>query len=149
MEQLAAIRVVQSKRQEVLHDIKRIYEAMRLAARRGDASRYYELNNDFHLCIVRGTGNRSLVELHEKVMWHVHRERHRANFVESVTVESAESHNEIVRAIVERRAEDAGLAMRRHLENVSRLMLATRQAQQDASSPVRKNSKPAARGFRR
>ena len=90
LEQLAAIRVAQSKRQEVLHDIKRIYEDMRLAARRGDASRYYELNNDFHLCIVRGTGNRSLVDLHEKVMWHVHRERHRANEVESVTVESAE-----------------------------------------------------------
>jgi DNA-binding GntR family transcriptional regulator len=130
----------------VLATIERIYAEMRQAAKRGDISGYYELNNDFHLSIVRGTGNRSLVELHEKVMWHVHRERHRANFVEQVTVESAESHDEIVRAIVEQRAEDAGLAMRRHLENVSRLMLATRQAQQDASSPARKNSKPTAAG---
>jgi DNA-binding GntR family transcriptional regulator len=149
LEQLAATRVAQAGEKDVLAAIERIYSEMRQAAKRGDISGYYELNNDFHLSIVRGTGNRSLVELHEKVMWHVHRERHRANFVESVTVESAESHNEIVRAIVERRAEDAGLAMRRHLENVSRLMLAMRQAQQDASSPVRKNSKPAARGFRR
>jgi DNA-binding GntR family transcriptional regulator len=129
LEQLAATRVAQSKRREVLHDIRRIYDEMRLAARQGDAARYYKLNNDFHLCIVRGTGNRSLVDLHEKVMWHVHRERHRANEVEAVTVVSAESHHEIVNAILEHRAEDAGRAMRKHLEDVGKLMLATRMAE--------------------
>jgi DNA-binding GntR family transcriptional regulator len=134
LEQLAAIRVTQSKRREVLHDVRRIYEEMRLAARQGDAARYYELNNDFHLCIVRGTGNRSLVDLHEKIMWHVHRERHRANEVESVTVESAESHHEIVDAILEHRAEEAGRAMRKHLESVGKLMLANRLAEQTKSS---------------
>jgi DNA-binding GntR family transcriptional regulator len=134
LEQLAAVRVAQSKRPEVLHDIGRIYEEMRRAARRGDASRYYELNNDFHLCIVRGTGNRSLVDLHEKVMWHVHRERHRANVIEAVTVESAENHHDIVDAILKHRAEDAGGAMRKHLENVSKLMLANRVAQQAKSA---------------
>lgn len=129
LEQLAAVRVAQSKPPAVLHDIKRIYEEMRRAARRGDAPRYYELNNDFHLCIVRGTGNRSLVDLHEKVMWHVHRERHRANFMEAVTVGSAGNHHDIVDAILQYRAEDAGRAMRKHLENVSKLMLANRVAQ--------------------
>jgi DNA-binding GntR family transcriptional regulator len=142
LEQLAAIRVAQSGRQEVLHDIQRIYEEMRLAARRGDASRYYELNNDFHLCIVHGTGNRSLVDMHEKVMWHVHRERHRANEVESVTVESAESHHEIVDAILQHRAEDAGPAMRKHLENVSQLMLANRLAHQATASARSGETKP-------
>jgi DNA-binding GntR family transcriptional regulator len=134
LEQLASIRVAQSGQQEVLHDIQRIYEEMRQAARRGDASRYYQLNDDFHLCIVRGTGNRSLVDMHEKIMWHVHRERHRVNEVESVSVESAESHHEIVDAIVKRRAEDAGVAMRKHLENVGRLMLANRLAEQGIAS---------------
>jgi DNA-binding GntR family transcriptional regulator len=146
LEQLAVSRVAQAGQPDVLRTIERIYAEMRQAAKRGDISGYYELNSDFHLSIVRGTGNRSLVELHEKVMWHVHRERHRANFVEPVTVESAESHDEIVRAVLEHRAEDAGRAMRRHLENVSRLMLATRLAQQDASSVARKNSKPTAVG---
>ncbi len=150
LEQLAATRVAQSQQGDVLRSIERIYAEMRQAARHGDPSSYYELNNDFHLSIVRGTGNRSLVELHEKVMWHVHRERHRANVVESVTVESAESHDEIVRAILEHRAEDAGFAMRRHLENVSRLMLATRLAQQGSSSATdartRSKAKPAVAG---
>jgi chromatin remodeling complex protein RSC6 len=69
--------------------------------------------------------------MHEKIMWHVHRERHRVNEVESVSVESAESHHEIVDAIVKRRAENAGMAMRKHLENVSRLILANRLAEQN------------------
>jgi DNA-binding FadR family transcriptional regulator len=59
-------------------------------------------------------------------MWHVHRERHRANAVEPFTVESPYSHDELVRAILENRPEDAGLAMRKHLETVSRLMVARR-----------------------
>jgi len=129
LEQLAAIRVAQSGRQEVLRDIRRIYAEMRKAARRADAPRYYQLNDDFHLCLVRGTGNRSLIDMHEKVMWHVHRERHRANEVESVSIESAESHHAIVDALLERRAEDAGHALRKHLEKVSKLMLANRLAQ--------------------
>jgi DNA-binding GntR family transcriptional regulator len=142
LEQLAATRVAQLKRREVLHDIQRIYDEMRIAARQGDAARYYELNNDFHLCIVRGTGNRSLVDLHEKVMWHVHRERHRANEIESVTVESAESHHEIVDAILAHRAEDAGRAMRKHLEKVSKLMLANRIAEQTKASVKPAGIKP-------
>ena len=151
LEQLAATRVAQSNDQDVHRSIEHIYADMRLAAQHGDPSGYYELNNNFHRSIVRGTGNQSLVDLHEKIMWHVHRERHRANVVEPVTVESAESHKEIVSAILEHRAEDAGRAMRQHLENVRSLMLATRMAEQ--GSPAQGSarqpamSKPAAAGL--
>src|SRR5260370_33930 len=58
----------------------------------------------------------------------VDRERHSANEVEPVAVESAESRHEIVDAILAHRPEAAGVAMRKHLENVSRLMLASRMA---------------------
>jgi DNA-binding GntR family transcriptional regulator len=141
LEQLAATRVAQIGTPETRQEIKEIYSDMKKAAKRNDTLRYYELNNDFHLCIVRGTGNRSLVELHEKIMWHVHRERHRANEVEPLTVESAESHEDIVSAIITSRAEDAGLAMRKHLENVSRLMLSRRLAQNDESKPAPRSNK--------
>jgi DNA-binding FadR family transcriptional regulator len=53
LEQLAAIRVAQSRPPLVLQEIRRIFREMKQAARRGEASRYYELNNDFHLSIVR------------------------------------------------------------------------------------------------
>lgn len=129
LEQLAASRVAQLQPPDVLAEIERIDRAMQLAAEQHDARRYYALNDDFHLCIVRGTGNRSLVDLHEKVMWHVHRERHRANAVEPFTVENADSHQDTVRAIKAGLPQEAGLAMRAHLENVSRIMLARRLAQ--------------------
>ncbi len=141
LEQLAATRAAQSGSPETFQEIKKIYSDMKKAAKRNDAQRYYELNDDFHLCIVRATGNRSLVELHEKIMWHVHRERHRANEVEPFTVESAESHEDIVRAILEFRPEEAGLAMRRHLENVSQLMLARRFMQSTKNAQKRRSSK--------
>jgi DNA-binding GntR family transcriptional regulator len=126
LEQLATIRVAQSQQPAVLREIEAIYREMQQAARQNAVDLYYDLNNDFHRSIVRGTGNQSLAELHEKVMWHVHRERHRAAVVEPFTVDSAEHHEEIVRAILNNRAEDAGLAMRRHLESVSQLMMARR-----------------------
>jgi DNA-binding GntR family transcriptional regulator len=136
LEQLAATRVAQNASDQVLGDIKRLYTDMRAAADAVDTPRYYALNDQFHHTIVNGTGNRSLIELHEKVMWHVYRERHRANFREPLSRDSANSHKELVEAILTRRPEAAGLAMRRHLEHVAALMLAQREAQSAGASPT-------------
>jgi DNA-binding GntR family transcriptional regulator len=127
LEQLAAARVAEAGRPEVLREIKQIQLKMNAAAQASDPARYYALNDAFHLAIVRGTGNRSLMDLHEKVMWHVHRERHRVNFGESVSSDSASSHTDILRTILDGQPEAAGLAMRVHLEHVGRLMRAHRQ----------------------
>jgi DNA-binding GntR family transcriptional regulator len=148
LEQLAATRVAQSRPPKVIAEIERIYRAMQQAATRNDAPRYYALNDDFHLCIVGGTGNRSLVDLHEKVMWHVHRERHRANAVEPFTVESADSHDAVVHAIRAGQGEEAGLAMRAHLESVGRVMLARRLAQNASRAPA-PLTQPQTRGRKR
>lgn len=131
LEQHAATRVAEAARPQVLREIERIQSEMHGASQAGDAARYYMLNDQFHLAIVRGAGNRSLVGLHEKVMWHVHRERHRVNFGEAVTADSASSHRELIAAITQHKPEAAGLAMRKHLEHVGRLMLAHRQDQRD------------------
>ncbi len=134
LEQLAATRVAEAGKPEVLREIQRIQHEMNAAAEAGDAVRYYALNDQFHLAIVHGTGNWSLMDLHEKAMWHVHRERHRVNFGESLTSDSASSHTTLLRAIMKRQPEPAGVAMREHLEHVSRLMLAHRQAQTAAAT---------------
>lgn len=136
LEQLAAIRVAQAAPAQVLEEVERLNEEMHRAADAGDLARYFALNDQFHVTIVHGTGNRALAEMHEKVMWHVHRERHRANFGEPLTGDSANSHKEIVRALLERRTEAAGLAMRQHLETVRRLMLMQRRAQDDGAETV-------------
>jgi DNA-binding GntR family transcriptional regulator len=141
LEQLAVTRLTQLQPEAVLKDILGIYEDMKQAAQQLNAQRYLELNDQFHFTIVRGTGNRSLTELHEKVMWHVHRERLRANEEESVTPESGENHDDIVRAILARKPEKAGLAMRQHLEQISQLMLTRRHQEQEAESDVKKAGK--------
>jgi DNA-binding GntR family transcriptional regulator len=151
LEQLAVIRVTQAQLSDVLKEVERIWREMHRAAEQNDATRYYALNDDFHLCIVRGTRNRSLGDMHQKVMWHVYRERHRANAVEPFTVESADSHDAIVRAMLDGRAEDAGRAMRAHLENVSRIMQARRlehtaQAAAADSTATKSTRKPALAG---
>jgi DNA-binding GntR family transcriptional regulator len=128
LEQLAATRVTEAAKPDVLRNIQAIQDEMLEAVETKNAARYYALNDRFHLAIVHGAGNKSLIDLHEKIMWHVHRERHRVNFGESVTRDSASSHEELLRAIMARKPEVAGLAMRKHLEDVSRLMLAHRQA---------------------
>jgi DNA-binding GntR family transcriptional regulator len=122
---------------------------MNAAAKAGNATHYYTLNDQFHLAIVHGTGNRSLMGLHENVMWHVHRERHRVNFRESVTSDSASSHTGLLQAIVKGQPEMAGLAMREHLEHVGRLMLAHRQAQMAATTkPLEARTSGTRRGSR-
>lgn len=135
LEQLAATRVAQKRPADVLMHIEQIYKDMKQAARRGEAALYYDLNDRFHRTIVGGTGNQSLMDLHQKIMWHIHRERHRINEGESVSVESAESHDPIVDAICSGKAEQAGRAMRTHLENVSELML-KRRREEAAAVPV-------------
>ena len=138
LEQLAATRVAEAGKPGVLREIQRIQREMNAAARARDAAHYYELNDQFHLAIVHGTGNRSLMDQHEKAMWHVHRERHRVNFGESVTSNSASSHSKLLQAIMKRQPEAAGLAMREHLEHVGQLMLAHRQTQATAvAKPVK------------
>ena len=149
LEQLAATRVTEAAKPDVLREIQSIHDEMLEAVRTEDAARYYGLNDRFHLAIVRGAGNRSLTDLHEKIMWHVHRERHRVNFGESVTSDSASHHEALVRAIMARQPEAAGLAMRKHLEEVSRLMLTHRQALTTGNSdetPVRPVSSRSAVG---
>jgi DNA-binding GntR family transcriptional regulator len=148
LEQLAATRVAEAGKPEVLREIQRIQREMNAAAKAGDAARYYALNDQFHLAIVRGTGNRPLVDLHEQVMWHVHRERHRVNFGESVSSHSASSHTKLLQAITNRQPEAAGLAMREHLEHVGQLMLAHRQGQTAETRKSRGQASAPRRGSR-
>lgn len=146
LEQLAATRVAQKRPADVLQHIEQIYKEMKQSARRGDAALYYDLNDRFHRTIVGGTGNQSLMDLHEKIMWHVHRERHRINEGESVSVESAESHDPIVDAICNGKADQAGRAMRAHLEAVRELMLKRRR--EEAAAALAQESDDKARKSR-
>lgn len=123
LEQAAAQLVALRRPAAVIAQLRRLHEAMQAAAQADDAERYYRLNDDFHRTIVEGSGNRTLAQIHENIMWHVFRARHMANEHEVFDPSTAQHHEEIVRALAEGRADDAAAAMRSHLGDVCELMM--------------------------
>lgn len=128
LEQFAAAEVAAGEEEGVKARIAGIYRSMRDAAKRRRRARYFALNDEFHRVIVQATRNATLIALHEKVMLHVERERHRANAGEPFSMEAAKRHQDVVRHMLARDAQAAGLAMREHLEYVKDLMLAQRRS---------------------
>jgi DNA-binding GntR family transcriptional regulator len=124
LEQLAATKVAALKPPATLEAIRRLHAQMTKAAAAQDATTYYRLNDEFHRLIVLGAGNKTLAEMHERIMWHVHRARHRANEYERLGDNKAGDHDRIVALILAGDAEAAGRAMAEHVDSVSRLILA-------------------------
>ena len=125
LEAAAARRVAQLRPPKVIAELRRLHEAMMSAAASIDSARYYQLNDDFHRAIVEGSGNKTLAQIHENIMWHVFRARHMANRHEPFDTDTAKHHVFIVEALAEGRVEEAGHAMTDHLSDVCKLMLRT------------------------
>src|SRR5919202_3173144 len=123
LEQLAAAKVAQSRPTATLAEIRRLHRAMQDAAEAQDAAAYYGLNDHFHRAIVLGAANKTLADMHEMIMWHVHRARHRANAHEPLSKAGSEHHGRIVRHLCAGEPEEAGRAMRDHLNEVSRIIV--------------------------
>jgi DNA-binding GntR family transcriptional regulator len=123
LERLAAERVAETRPAATLSEIRRLHTGMKKAAATRDAATYYRLNDEFHRAIVVGSGNKTLMKMHERIMWHVHRARHRANEYERLSEDAAEHHDRIVRHILAGDAVAAAQATREHLRDVSDTIL--------------------------
>lgn len=119
LEQAAAAKVASTRPAAVLERINRLHLQMSEAAHGNDAATYYRLNDEFHRAIVLGANNKTLADMHEHIMWHVHRARHRANEYESLSQGAAEHHERIVRCLVEGDSLAAAQAMNEHLHDVA------------------------------
>lgn len=124
LEQAAAIAVARLRPEQTLREIQRLHKAMAKAATGQRTPTYYRLNDEFHRVIVLGANNATLSRLHEMMMWHVYRARHRANEHEPLAPWAAEHHRHIVDALLRGDAAEAGGEMRRHLEEVKQTVLA-------------------------
>ncbi|MDB5797049.1 MAG: ydfH 3 [Paucimonas sp.] len=127
LEQAAAALVAARQPAGVIGELRRLHTEMGQAAGLKDMARYYQLNDDFHRVIVEGSGNKTLAQVHENIMWHVFRARHMANEHEPLVHSASEHHEAIMRAIAEGRGEDAAQAMRMHLDDVSGVMTRSRE----------------------
>jgi DNA-binding GntR family transcriptional regulator len=79
LEGAAAETVARERSPEVIRKLAKTIELMQIALEKGNHRRYFELNDDFHYCIVEGAHNPVMRQMHEHLMWHVHRVRHLIN----------------------------------------------------------------------
>lgn len=130
LEQFAAYKVAQLQPADTLKTIAAHHKGMIAAARAKRTVDYYQINDEFHRTIVVGTGNKSLADAHERVMWHIHRARHLANEHEPLSRDAASHHQKIVDAILDKDPIGAEAAMREHLQDVARIVIGTPTSQQ-------------------
>ena len=122
LEQFAAYKLASARPPGAIAAMMSCHEAMIVAARKTKPADYYRLNDEFHRAIVVGTGNKSLADAHERVMWHVYRARHLANEHEPLSENAASHHQSIVDAIAAGDCFAAERAMRDHLLDVSAII---------------------------
>lgn len=123
LEQMSAMKIAEVQPAAAIREIERLHKAMALAAKNGQARKYYALNDEFHRAIVLGSSNHTLAKMHETVMWHVSRARNYANEHEPLTQSAAEHHDAIIERILARDPDGAARAMRGHLEEVTQTVL--------------------------
>jgi DNA-binding GntR family transcriptional regulator len=119
LEALAAELAARRRSPVDLERIQRLQERMNDAAKKKDVEGYYKLNDEFHRQVVLASGNATLADMHEHLMWHVHRVRHAANEHEQLSAVSANEHDVIVRSIVTGKHAEAARAMRGHIDAVA------------------------------
>jgi DNA-binding GntR family transcriptional regulator len=124
LEQVAASGVAIRQDPAVVRRIHGLHQSMMDAARQNQVHRYYGLNDEFHAAIVRSNRNDTLSRLHETMMWHVFRARRRVNEAVPLAPDAARHHEGIVSAIFAADPDAASLAMRHHLGEVARSVLA-------------------------
>ena len=136
LEQTAAAKVASLRNKAVLRRIKSLHHSMIDAARQRQIGRYYGLNDEFHGAIVHGAGNDTLTAIHATMMWHVFRARRRAYEVEELAPDAAQHHERIVQTLTAGDPDGASLAMRQHLADVARTMMAKLQRARTAALTV-------------
>jgi DNA-binding GntR family transcriptional regulator len=116
----AAEIVARDRSPAVLKNLAKTIELMQIALEKGNHRRYFELNDDFHYSIVEGANNPVMRQMHEHLMWHVHRVRHMINRRRPFGPEAGtgNEHHAIMQAIVEGNPGRAFELARAHLAGV-------------------------------
>jgi DNA-binding GntR family transcriptional regulator len=123
LEQLAAGKVARLRDPATLDGIGVLHLAMGAAAAAEDTRLYFDLNDQFHRAIILGAKNASLAQIHSRIMWHVHRARHRVAEYEPLSKTAASNHDAIVNSLVSGNEDGAAKAVREHLDAVARAVL--------------------------
>ncbi len=101
-----------------IREIAQLHEAMLIAHRAGDMSRYFKLNQDIHDGIVRLSENQPLVEAHRRLSSRLRRVRFLSNREESDWKASVADHEAILTCLLARDAAALRPLMTRHVRDI-------------------------------
>jgi DNA-binding GntR family transcriptional regulator len=87
-----------------------------VAEREGEADRVRQLDEGFHAQLVRASGNREMVRVHQEITDRIRIVR-RLDFTKPARVEATyQEHAKILRAVTQRRADEAQRLLKAHIE---------------------------------
>jgi DNA-binding GntR family transcriptional regulator len=114
--ELAAVRRLCERAERPGLDTLKAVWLVPVAERLDRADRVARLDEEFHTTLVEGAGNRELARLHHEVTEKIRIVR-RLDFTQSPRVEATyQEHARILRAVVQRKADQAQLLLRSHIE---------------------------------
>ncbi len=120
----AARRLCETGSAEQLRDLRVIHDALSTAHRTNDPARYYVSNEQFHRSIVVLAGNRTLTDIHEDLIVHLHRARNVALSRSDVDIGFAHAHDTIIEAIERRDSAAAEREVMQHQRAIAQTVLA-------------------------
>ena len=101
--------------EQQLEEISNLHEEMRLCTRQDNITAYYRLNNALHRAIVAAGGNAALISVHDNVQRHITRLQNLSGGPATITSESFTEHEKFIKALQQRDAEKAAVALKEHL----------------------------------
>jgi DNA-binding GntR family transcriptional regulator len=104
--------------------LRKLVEKMHDAVRADQSALYLKLNDEFHRRIVLESGNPALIDIHEHLMWHVHRIRHSTYSKLPFSKETGQQHDDIVAMIERGDAARVFAEMRAHMMTVGHNVMA-------------------------
>ena len=95
--------------------LKGMVDAMDSACTRSDLKRFQQLNTEFHDALVEIAGNRRLLDIYQGLAKELRLYRRRGLMLAAAMKASSREHRAIVKAIADRDAERAAVAMENHI----------------------------------
>jgi DNA-binding GntR family transcriptional regulator len=125
LEATAAESIARTRVTTVIAKLRKLDERMQAALEKGDHVQYFKLNDEFHRALAMGSRNPALIQIHEKLMWHVFRIRNAINASKPFSRETGtgREHTAILGAILDGRERDAFDLVRAHTRHVGQTVL--------------------------
>jgi len=120
-------------------EISRMHELMRGHHKRRELNEYFRLNQEIHQRIVDCAGNSELANVYRRLSVRLRRARYMANYSKERWDDAMAEHEQILEALVHRRAESLRALLTTHLENKLKVIeewLETFEAESEKRAPA-------------